>query len=450
VDFPKGFYWGAASAAYQVEGAWQVDGKGPSIWDRFAQTPGRIKDGATGNVACDHYHRWREDIALMRQLQLNSYRFSISWPRIQPPGRGPVNMAGLDFYQRLVDGLLEAGIRPLVTLYHWDLPQALEDAGGWPERDTAWRFAEYAARMTGALGDRVADWILFNEPFIFTEFGYRSGTHAPGRKDMTAFLRAIHVVNLSQGEAFRAVKETRSNLRVGTALHMCPCEPRSDSRDDAEAAERFHRLFNLWFLDPPLRGEYPQAFVSPLPMKMLGIEEGDMKRVRAPFDFIGINLYNRMIVRADRWDLFGIAAKHQLGGDSGPKTDLGWEVWPRALYDMVMRITRDYSAPLLEITESGCCYDDGPDATGRIHDSRRIAYHRGYIAALGRAIAEGANVRGYHVWSLTDNFEWAEGFTARFGMVHVDFESQKRIIKESGRWYARVAAENRLAEDAES
>lgn len=444
MSFPKDFYWGAATAAYQIEGAWDADGKGQSIWDRFAHAPGAINTGETGDIACDHYHRWREDVALLRAMNLTSYRFSISWPRIQPDGTGKPNQKGLDFYSRIVDALLEAGIRPLVTLYHWDLPLALEEAGGWPNRDTAHRFTEYAATVTAALGDRVRDWVLFNEPFIFTEHGYNSGKHAPGRKDRAAFLRATHVVNLAQGLAFRAVKETRRGLRVGTALHMCPCEPRTDSRADLEAAERFHRLFNLWFLEPALKGEYPDAFVSPLPKKMMGIEEGDLQRVRAPLDFIGINLYNRMIVSADRWDVFGMAAKWELGGDQGTKTDFGWEVWPRALYDMVMRITNDYNRPVIEITENGCSYGDAPDATAAVRDTRRIDYLRGYIGELERAIADGADVRGYHVWSLLDNFEWVEGTSQRFGLVHVDFATQKRMMKESGKWFARLAASNSL------
>jgi beta-glucosidase len=448
MTFPKGFYWGAATAAYQIEGGWAEDGKGQSIWDRFAHSPGTIRDGATGDVACDHYHRWREDVALMRELRLNSYRFSISWPRIQPTGKGKPNPKGLDFYGRLVDALLEAGIRPLPTLYHWDLPLALEEAGGWPNRDTVQRFAEYAAIVAAALGDRVRDWVLLNEPFIFCEFGYRSGTHAPGRKEMGAFLRATHVVNLAQGLGFRAVKDARSGLRAGSAFHMSPCEPRSDSRADLEAAERFHRLFNLWFLEPALKGEYPDAFVSAMPGKMMGIVEGDMQRVRAPLDFIGINLYNRMIVSADRWDVVGLGAKFQLGG-GGPKTDIGWEVWPQALYDMVMRISNDYKRPVLEITESGCAYNDAPDAAGAVRDTRRIEYLRGHISALERAIRDGADVRGYHVWSLLDNFEWAEGFAQRFGLVHVDFSTQKRTIKESGKWYARLAAANSMEAVAE-
>jgi len=447
--FPKGFFWGTATAAYQIEGAWNEDGKGESIWDRFAHTPGKIKNSDTGDVACDSYHRWREDIGLMRAMNLNSHRFSISWPRIQPTGSGAANAKGVDHYSRLVDALLEARIRPLVTLYHWDLPQALEDAGGWPNRDTAGRFADYVQLVAQALGDRASDWTIFNEPDAFVDLGHLEGTHAPGRKSLLDFLRATHVVNLAQGEGFRALKAARPAARAGTAFSMSACEPATDSEEDKLAAERAHAITNTWFLEPALRGSYPEALAF-LPETAMRIQAGDMEKTRAPLDFIGINLYYRTIASAvgtmerfshtQEW-LFPVKMD---GGQQGPKTDLGWEVWPKALYDMVTRITRDYNRPVIEVTESGCSYNDGPDASGAIHDRRRTAYHREYLAALGRAIAEGADVRGYHAWSLLDNFEWAEGFSQRFGLTYVDFKTQQRTIKDSGRWYGKVAAENRL------
>ncbi len=447
--FPKGFFWGTATAAYQIEGAWNEDGKGESIWDRFAHTPGKIKNGDTGDVACDSYHRWREDIALMRAMNLNSYRFSIAWPRIQPSGSGAANAKGVDYYSRLVDALLEARIRPLVTLYHWDLPQALEDAGGWPNRDTAARFADYVQLVAQALGDRVRDWMVFNEPDAFVDLGHLEGTHAPGRKSLLDFLRATHVVNLAQGEGFRALKAARPSSRVGTAFSMSPCEPASDSEEDKLAADRAHAITNTWFLEPALRGRYPDALAF-LPETAMRIEADDMEKTRAPLDFIGINLYYRTIAstpgtmerfsHTQEW-LFPVKMD---GGQQGPKTDFGWEVWPKAIYDMVTRITRDYNRPVIEITESGCSYNDGPDASGAVHDSRRIAYHRQYLAAVGGAIAEGADVRGYHAWSLVDNFEWAEGFSQRFGLTYVDFKTQRRTMKDSGRWYGKVAAENRV------
>jgi beta-glucosidase len=448
--FPKGFFWGTATAAYQIEGAWKEDGKGESIWDRFAHTPGRIKNGDIGDVACDSYHRWREDIALMRAMNLNSYRFSVSWPRIQPSGSGAANSKGIDYYSRLVDALLEARIRPLVTLYHWDLPQALENAGGWTHRDTAARFADYVQLAAQALGDRVSDWVLFNEPAAFVDLGYLEGTHAPGRKSLLDFLRATHVVNLAQGAGFRALKAARPSVRAGTAFSMSPCEPATNSEADKLATERAHAMTNTWFLEPALRGRYPEALTF-LPETAMRIKPGDMEKTLAPLDFIGINLYYRTIAsapgamervaHAQDW-LFPVKMD---GGQQGPKTGFGWEVWPKALYDMVLRITRDYNRPVIEITESGCSYNDGPDASGIVHDSRRIAYHREYLAALARSIADGADVRGYHAWSLLDNFEWAEGFSQRFGLAYVDFKTQQRTAKHSGRWYAKVAADNRVA-----
>jgi beta-glucosidase len=444
IRFPEGFHWGTATASYQIEGAWREDGKGESIWDRFAHAPGKIKGGDTGDVACDSYHRYREDIALMREMNLDSYRFSIAWPRIQPEGRGSANAKGLDYYSRLVDALLAAGIRPFPTLYHWDLPQALEDAGGWPNRDTAGRFADYAHIVTQALGDRVQSWMIFNEPLIFTLMGYRIGIHAPGRREPSAFLRAGHTVNLAHGEAFRAIRAGSSEARIGTAFNMSPCEPAGDSEADAEAAERWHRYRNLWFLEPALRGRYPEVFPGGLPEAEMGVREGDLERVRAPLDFLGINLYTRTLVAHQKEGPLGLDAAPvgPAGGDRGPRTDFGWEVWPDALYDMIVRVTRDYDRPVIEVTENGCSYGDGPDANGVVNDTRRIDFHAGYLAAVSRAIDEGADVRGYHAWTLIDNFEWAEGFGQRFGLAYVDFPSADRTLKESGRWYGRVAAEN--------
>jgi beta-glucosidase len=446
-SFPKGFLWGATTSSYQIEGAWNEDGKSESIWDRFVRTPGKIKNGDTGDIACDSYHRWREDIALARAINLNSYRFSLSWPRIQPSGSGPANAKGIDYYSRLVDALLEARIRPFVTIYHWDLPQVLDDSGGWPNRDTAARFADYVQLAARALGDRVTDWTLFNEPDAFIDLGYLEGTHAPGRKSLLDFLRATHVVNLAQGAGFRALKSVCPTARVGTTYWMSPAEPATDSAQDKLAAERAHAFVNTWFLDPPLRGRYPDALTF-LPKRAMGIRSGDMELVRAPLDFIGINLYSRTIASAPAplerlttlqdW-LFPVKMQ---GGDVGHKTDIGWEVWPKALYDIVMRITHDYNRPVIEITESGCAYNDVRDASGEIHDEQRTSYHRDYISALARTIAEGADVRSYHAWSLMDNFEWAEGYSQRFGLAYVDFKTQERTVKDSGRWFAQVASQN--------
>lgn len=419
------------------------------MWDRFTHTPGKIKNGDTGDVACDSYHRWADDIALMRAMNLNSYRFSISWPRIQPLGTGAANQKGIDYYSRFVDALLEARIRPFVTLYHWDLPQALDEKGGWTHRDAAARFADYAQLVAKALGDRISDWMLFNEPSVFTYSGYLTGEHAPGHASIVDFLRATHVVNLAQGAGFRALKATRPSARVGTAFNMSACEPATSSDGDRLASERAHAITNIWFLETALHGRYPDAFTF-LPESIMRIASGDMEQVRAPLDFIGINLYVRTIASSagafervttlQDW-LYPVKME---GGRQGVITDIGWEVWPKALYDTIMRITRDYNRPVIEITESGCAYNDGPDAAGIIRDSRRTAYHQAYLAGVAQALAEGADVRGYHAWSLLDNFEWAEGYSQRFGLSYVDYLTQKRTIKDSGKWYAKVAAENRL------
>jgi len=382
-------------------------------------------------------------------MNLNSYRFSISWPRLQPTGSGPTKSTGVDYYSRLVDALLEARIRPFVTLYHWDLPQTLEDAGGWPHRDTASRFADYVDLAARALGDRVSDWMLFNEPLSFTYNGYLNGTHAPGRNSIVDFLRASHTVNLAQATGFHALKAVCPRARVGTAFNMSACDPATSSEEDRLAAERCHAINNLWFLEPALKGRYPEALAF-LPETVMGIRPGDLDRMRAPLDFIGVNLYYRTIASSpslierlshmQEW-LFPV---NMAGGREGPKTDIGWEVWPQAMYDIVTRITRDFNRPQIEVTESGCAYNDGPGADGVIRDTRRVAYHRQYLQEIGRAIADGADVRGYHAWTLLDNFEWAEGFSQRFGLTYVDFKTQQRTLKESGSWYAKVAAENRI------
>ncbi len=442
--FPKDFWWGASTSAYQIEGAWNEEGKGESIWDRFAHTPGKIKNGDAADVACDSYHRYREDIELAKTLNLKSYRFSISWPRIHPDGSNKANPKGLAFYSRLVDALLVAKIRPLVTLYHWDLPEALENAGGWTNRDTAARFADYVDSVTRSLGDRVSDWCLFNEPAAFTSKGYLDGVHAPGRKSIHDFLRATHTVNLAQGAGFAALKAVRPGARVGSAFSMSPCEPLSNSPEDKAAAERLHAITNLWFLETALKGKYPDAFPV-FPGVLMGVKPGDLEKVRAPLDFIGINLYYRTMAAAPSaaertfdpklW-LFPVKmsqAKH------GPLNGMGWEVWPKAMYDMVMRITRDYNRPAIEITESGCAFPDALSANGVVHDLKRIEYHQSYLRELQRAMQDGANVHGYHAWSLLDNFEWDDGYSQRFGLTYVDFRTGQRSIKDSGYWYAKVA-----------
>jgi len=440
--FPKKFLWGTATASYQVEGAWNEDGKGESIWDRFAHTPGKILGGETGDVACDSYHRYQEDFELAKKINLQSYRFSIAWPRIQASGTGSPNPKGLDHYKRLADALLESKIRPLATLYHWDLPQALQDSGGWPNRDTADRFAEYSEIMTRALGDRIAHWCIFNEPWVFTTHGYALGIHAPGRTDVGEMLRAIHVVNIAQGKAFRAMKAVNPKLQLGTAFSMTSAEPATDAPEDRQAAECGHAFFNLIFLDTALKGQYPAAFLAT--PEMLGVRPGDMELVRAPLDFLGINYYMRGIFSGPQHSITSALGFERVAGTQGPLTDNGWEVWPDSFYRLLMRITREYDKPLIEITENGCCYNDAPDSSGRTRDARRIDFYRGHLSALARAMKDGANVRSFHAWSLLDNLEWDQGFSQRFGLIYVDFPRQKRSIKDSGKWYAKLAASGDL------
>jgi beta-glucosidase len=450
--FPKGFLWGAATAAYQVEGAWNVDGRGESIWDRFAHTAGNIKNGDTGDVACDSYHRYREDIALLKQLNLASYRFSIAWPRVQPSGRGQPNPKGLDYYKRLTDALLEAQIRPLPTLYHWDLPQPLEDAGGWPHRDTAERFAEYAGIVGQALGDRIPQWAIFNEPKTFTGVGYWNGRHAPGRRDWNAFLRATHTVNIGQGQAFRALRAANGALKVGSVFDVAPMFPATQSYDDLAAAERWHRFQNLWFVTTALHGHYPEGVLPPdRQAALLGYREGDDKLMRAPLDFMGLNYYSPWIVQyatgpdsaidvnvSGQWATAPGPGKH-------PKTDIGWDIYPQGFYDILVRMARESGSLPIEITENGAACNVLPDARGEIHDSARIDYLRSHLTELARAIRDGVPVRAYHCWSLLDNFEWAEGYSQRFGITYVDFaHGQRRTIKDSGHWYSKVAAANRV------
>jgi beta-glucosidase len=444
-QFPEEFIWGAATAAYQIEGAWAEDGKGESIWDRFSHTPGNVKGAATGDVACDSYHRYKEDIALLKALNLTSYRFSISWPRILPDGFGPTNAKGLDYYKRLVDALLEAKIRPLCTLYHWDLPQRLEEAGGWPHRDLAGRFADYVDVTVRALGDRISHWCIFNEPWVFTFLGYARGIHAPARKNFAECMRATHVVNIAQGQAFRAIKAINPKLQVGTAFSMSNCEPATSSDEDRQAADRAHAIGNIWFVHPALRGEYPKAFPGENPLELMGVKSSDMELCRAPLDFLGINYYRRQLVSAiPPGTGESSAGVYNFDAHRGALTDFAWEAWPDSFHDLVFRISREYKTTPIEITENGCSYLDTPDEHGRIPDERRIQFTRNYLFALGSAMLHGANVRAYHHWSLLDNFEWAEGYAQRFGLTYVDFRTQKRTIKDSGHWYAKLAATGSL------
>jgi beta-glucosidase len=462
-QFPEDFLWGMATAAFQVEGAWNEDGKGESIWDRFTHTVGKVRGGATADVACDEYHRYREDISILKQLHQKSYRFSISWPRIQPTGVGAPNAKGLDHYSRLVDTLLEANIRPFCTIYHWDLPQALEDRGGWPNRELAGYYADYAGILAKHLGDRVTVWAPFNMPWSFTYMGYGVGAFPPGRANFSDFLKAAHTVSLAQGEALRSIKAASSKATVGSAYGMAPAYPKTDSEADRTAAARYHAMNNVFFLEAAMHGRYPKAFVGEPPYELMGFQPGDETIMLAPLDWVGFHYYNRRIVSdaggahpgGGGFSGTEIEQDPSTGRDpytrfqavmptEGPLTEAGLEIWPRGIYDLVTQISREYKHPIIEITESGCSYLDSPDEQGRVPDTRRTQFFRGELAELARAIADGARVRSFHAWSLLDNFEWANGYTERYGLTYVDFRSQKRTIKDSGLWYGRVAATNRL------
>ena len=443
--FPADFSWGTATASYQVEGAWKEDGKGESIWDRFSHTPGTIMNGDTGDVACDQYHRYKDDIALMKELGLGGYRFSISWPRIFPDGKGKVNQEGLAYYSRLVDELLANDIRPFPTLYHWDLPQALQDVGGWANRDIIGHFTKYAETCIESLGDRVKHWMVFNEPWVFTFLGYIVGIHAPGLRDRAMGMRAMHIVNLAHASAIRAMRSAGTAEAIGTAFSMSAAYPYTESEEDRAAAERQHAFSNDWFLRPLMGGGYPRAYVDQdRALAEMDIQPGDDAAIKAPLDFIGINLYTRTIA-ANNPDETYLGVRQVPG--PGPKTAFGWEVWPAALYQMIMRVHRDYELPIY-VTENGCSYPTAPDVDGRVRDQERIDFYKGYIGQVARAIDEGADVRGYYAWTLIDNFEWGMGYSQRFGIVYVDFENeQKRFVKDSGYWYRDLISAGEIEYD---
>jgi beta-glucosidase len=449
--FPRDFLWGTATSAYQVEGAWNTDGKGESIWDRAAHTPGKIRDGSNADVSCDQYHRFKEDIAIMKRLNMKSYRFSTSWPRVLPNGTGQVNEKGLDYYRRLADALLEAGIRPFCTIYHWDLPQALEERGGWPNRDLAGYYADFAAILAKNLGDRITVWAPFNMPTSFTRDGYGTGGAPPFKTNVDQFLKAAHTVNLAQGMAFRAIKAASSKATVGSAYGMEPVYPKTNSEADQAAAARFHNFHNLYSLEPAFHGAYPPAFIGEIPYEAMGFKSGDEKIMKVPLDWLGVHYYVRLIASdASNGAPLDSSSHDPLAqirielANEGPKTDGGLEVWPHGLYDLLMQVSRDYKHPIIEITETGGVFMDAPGADGSVADLRRIEFYRQHLAELARAMKDGARVRAYHAWSLLDNFEWRSGYSARYGLTYVDFATQKRTIKESGLWYGRVAAANRL------
>ncbi len=443
VEFPEAFVWGAATASYQIEGGVREGGRGESIWDRFSHTPGKIQNGDTGDVACDHYHRYAEDVELMAELGLTAYRFSIAWPRIFPEGKGRINPQGLDFYNRLVDCLLEASIEPFATLYHWDLPQALQEEGGWANRDTVGYFADYTAAMSRELGDRIHHWITHNEPWVVAFLGHATGEHAPGLKDSATALQVAHHLLLSHGEAVPILREHGdADTRVGITLNLHPVHPASESQADEEAARRVDGNRNRWFLDPLFKGRYPEDMLDWYDDKAPNIRPGDLDRIAVPTDFLGVNYYFRDVVEAAPQE------KHLQANSIKPQgaeyTEMGWEIYPEGLYELLMRLHREYQVSRLYVTENGAAFADELGADGQVHDPRRVKYLQEHFVQAHRAIQDGAPLAGYFVWTLLDNFEWAFGYSKRFGLIYVDYPTQERIVKESGRWYREVIAENRV------
>lgn len=459
LTFPKGFGWGVATASYQIEGAVNEGGRGPSIWDTFAHTNGTIEDGTTGDVADDHYHRWDEDLELISDLGVGHYRFSIAWPRILPDGTGPANQQGLDFYDRLVDGLLEFGISPWVTLYHWDLPQRLEDAGGWTNRDTAYRLAEFGATALEALGDRVHTWTTLNEPYCSAFLGYARGNHAPGHRDPQSGIEAAHHLLLGHGltvAQWRGRAEPKHEF--GITLNLTPILSATDSPADVDAARRIDGIANRWFLDPVVHGCYPADVLTDLQpgIDFDHVRDGDLATISQPVDALGVNYYMRHQVRAGHADRFRGGTSYIGSGDVEfvsrdlPHTDMGWEVDPDGLEMLLLRLSADPATPPLWITENGAAYRDVPVGDDSVADPERVTYLRAHLHAAHRAIAQGVDVRGYFAWTLMDNFEWSFGLAKRFGLYAVDYDTQRRHPKDSARWFARVAAANAIEIDSDS
>ena len=443
-QFPADFLWGAATSAYQVEGAVRVDRRGETIWDRFSHTSGHIHDGSTGDVACDSYHRYADDIALLKQLGCRAYRFSTAWARIYPDGYGRLNHVGLDHYERFVDALLAANITPMLTLYHWDLPQALQDKGGWLNRDTISAFAEYTDAVARRLGDRVPFWATINEPWVAAHLGHVLGTHAPGIRDLKTGLQVAHHLLLAHGEATPVIRANAApGTQVGIVLNLTPCDPATDREEDIRAAARQDGALNRWYLDPLFRGQYPDDVMELYAAAVPETQTMDMAKIATPCDFLGVNYYTRSLVRDASVPPLMTAT---VEATNAPHTAIGWESYPDGLYEILLRVHRDYNPPAIYITENGAADNTGPDRDGTINDRVRLDYLRGHLPQLNRAIDAGVPLRGYFAWSLMDNFEWAEGYAMRFGLAYMDYSSGERIPKESAHWYTRVIAENELRE----
>jgi beta-glucosidase len=436
--FPPGFLFGTATAAYQIEGAHDADGKGPSIWDAFSRQPGAISTGETGDVACDHYHRWREDVALQRHLGCSAYRLSISWPRVVPTGSGAVNEAGLAFYDRLVDELLSNGIRPFVTLYHWDLPQALQEQGGWSSADSVAAFGRYADAVARRLGDRVHDWMTLNEPEVVAFAGHWVGVHAPGVRDFGTAVNVSHHLLLAHRAAGDAIRAAHRDSRIGIALNLSPCDPASDTAADAEAAARMDGYLNRWFLDPLFGRGYPKDMLDLY--RPYFDRGGELDRYDGTLDFLGVNFYARRIVRAGTGPLLA----DRVDPQGAERTAIGWEVHPESFRRLLGRLHRDYAPQHMYVTENGAAYDDEVK-DDHVDDPARVAFLARHFDAAAEAIADGVPLRGYFIWTLMDNFEWAHGTSKRFGIVHTDYATQRRRVKTSGEWYRRLIAAHRGA-----
>ena len=437
--FPPDFLWGAATASYQIEGAVNEDGRGESIWDRFCATPGRVRNGDSGAIACDFYHRYPQDVELMRELGLNAFRFSIAWPRILPSGRGAINEAGLDFYDRLVDELLGGGIRPVVTLYHWDLPAALEDEGGWPARSTAEAFCEYVEVVARRLGDRVTDWITHNEPWVVAWAGYANGEHAPGRTSRSDAISASHHLLLSHGLAAGVLRGEVADARVGITLNLTHFYPASDAPQDVAAAREADGELNRWFLDPLFRGEYPADVLERFAPDWPSVRDGDLEAIATPLDFLGVNYYQRQVVARDGLD------RRLVHHPGSVYTDMSWEVSPQGLLDLLVRLRDEYGPQSVYVTENGAAFGDVLGHDGAVRDPERLAYLADHLSAVRQALGAGVPVEGYFVWSLLDNFEWAHGYGKRFGIVYVHYPTLERTPKSSFYWYRDFIAAHRPA-----
>lgn len=435
--FPAGFLWGAATASYQIEGAATEDGRGRSIWDDFAATPGKVDQGDSGEVAADHYHRMEEDVALMGRLGLGAYRFSVAWPRIVPQGRGTVNPAGLDFYDRLVDALLAGGITPFATLYHWDLPSPLQQAGGWVNRDTAYAFADYAEAVAARLGDRIAGWITLNEPWCSAWLGYGIGAHAPGLTDRQAAIDAAHHLMLGHGLAVPRIRaHMHPQAQVGITLNPSQIDAADERPETLRDVRLMDSFFNGWFLDPVLLGHYPEGLFANMQVNEPPIQDGDLTIISTPNDFLGVNNYARMLIQGSEVQPLADQCRTVAPIPGACYTEMGWEVHPRGLRDLLVGLHQKYAVPQLYVTENGAAFKDSWNGNGSVNDPRRLDYLRTHIAACADAIEQGVPLHGYFVWSLMDNFEWAFGYSKRFGIVYIDYPTQSRILKDSGRWYA--------------